>query len=290
MGRTPREMSRPATSSRAGFMEAQGAGNQILVSASLAIKMGLPIYGIIAHVCTATDKEGRSLPAPGQGILTTAREITSPTSLEPMLLNFAYRQQQIQAQSAIIDKQLHEAIQKAKEVCKSDTLSYDLHVNELRSDSQRKLKALIRYYGHEFYHKDPRISPLKGALSVYNLTVDDIGVVSFHGTGTKANDLNESQILQTKMAHLGREPGHVCPGVFQKYLTGHPKAAAGSFMLNGILQILQYNIIPGNRNADNIDAAFENFDYILYPSRTLYPAHKIRAALLQCFGFGLFTR
>jgi 3-oxoacyl-(acyl-carrier-protein) synthase len=46
----------------------------------------------------------------------------------------------------------------------------------------------------------------------------------------------------------------------------------------------------GNRNADNIDAAFENFDYILYPSRTLYPAHKIRAALLQCFGFGLFTR
>jgi fatty acid synthase subunit alpha len=157
-------------------------------------------------------------------------------------------------------------LQKAKEVCKSDTLSYDLHVNELRSDSQRKLKALIRYYGHEFYHKDPRISPLKGlcsgwwlpahylhcalfpagALSVYNLTVDDIGVVSFHGTGTKANDLNESQILQTKMAHLGREPGHVCPGVFQKYLTGHPKAAAGSFMLNGILQILQYNIIPGN--------------------------------------------
>ncbi|KAJ1909020.1 fatty acid synthase alpha subunit Lsd1, partial [Mycoemilia scoparia] len=59
-GRTPREMSRPATTTRAGFMEAHGSGHVVLMSASTAIEMGVPIYGIIALTNTATDKEGRS--------------------------------------------------------------------------------------------------------------------------------------------------------------------------------------------------------------------------------------
>jgi len=88
-GREPREMCRPATDTRGGFMESQGAGCQILSTADLAIKMGLPIYGIIAHVGTAMDKEGRSVPAPGQGILTTARE--SPFSYPPPILDVEYR-------------------------------------------------------------------------------------------------------------------------------------------------------------------------------------------------------
>ncbi len=37
------------------------------MAADLAIAMGVPIYGIVAHVATATDKEGRSVPAPGKG-------------------------------------------------------------------------------------------------------------------------------------------------------------------------------------------------------------------------------
>jgi fatty acid synthase subunit alpha len=47
-GRDPREMSRPATSTRRGFVEAEGAGIQLITSASLALEMGLPIHGIIA--------------------------------------------------------------------------------------------------------------------------------------------------------------------------------------------------------------------------------------------------
>lgn len=38
-GRPPAEMSRPATSTRGGFMESQGAGVEILMSADLAIKV-----------------------------------------------------------------------------------------------------------------------------------------------------------------------------------------------------------------------------------------------------------
>ena len=42
--------------------------------ARLALDMGVPIYGIVGFTATATDKIGRSVPAPGQGVLTTARE------------------------------------------------------------------------------------------------------------------------------------------------------------------------------------------------------------------------
>jgi fatty acid synthase subunit alpha, fungi type len=67
-GRTPREMSRPTTTTRNGFMESHGAGIHILMQAKLAVEMGVPIRGIIAMTSTATDKEGRSVPAPGRGI------------------------------------------------------------------------------------------------------------------------------------------------------------------------------------------------------------------------------
>jgi fatty acid synthase subunit beta len=49
-------------------MESHGAGIHILMQAKLAIEMGVPIRGIIAMTSTATDKEGRSVPAPGRGI------------------------------------------------------------------------------------------------------------------------------------------------------------------------------------------------------------------------------
>lgn len=62
-GREPNEMSRPTTSTRAGFMEAQGCGVQILMSAKTAIEMGCNIYGVVAYTATATDKAGRSVPA-----------------------------------------------------------------------------------------------------------------------------------------------------------------------------------------------------------------------------------
>lgn len=38
-GRSPAEMSRLATTTRSGFIEAQGAGIQILMHAKLALKM-----------------------------------------------------------------------------------------------------------------------------------------------------------------------------------------------------------------------------------------------------------
>ena len=63
-GRTAAEMSRPATTTRSGFVESEGCGIQLLTTAKLAFEMGLPIHGVIAMTRTASDKAGRSLPAP----------------------------------------------------------------------------------------------------------------------------------------------------------------------------------------------------------------------------------
>jgi fatty acid synthase subunit beta len=87
------------------------------------------------------------------------------------------------------------------------------------------------------------------------------------------------------MQHLGRSKGHPIPSIFQKYLTGHPKGAAAAWMLNGALQVLETGIIPGNRNADNIAAELREFDYILYPSRSIH-TDGVKAGLLKSFGFG----
>ena len=47
-GRMP-EMSRPTAKTRAGFVESQGSGVQIICNAEVAVKMGLPIYGVIGE-------------------------------------------------------------------------------------------------------------------------------------------------------------------------------------------------------------------------------------------------
>ncbi|KXN65985.1 thiolase-like protein, partial [Conidiobolus coronatus NRRL 28638] len=294
-GRTPSEMSRPATTSRAGFMESQGSGIQILMSAKVAIEMGVPVYSIVALTNTATDKEGRSVPAPGQGILTTARE--APTSITSPLLNINYRSRQLAKSRREIKRWVEEEFEELKEeveLLKSEgQLStpelekefLDSRTSHISKEAERKEKAALNTYGNQFYVQDPTISPIRGALASFGLTVDDIGVASFHGTSTKANDKNESDVVDKQFRHLGRKKGNTCPSVFQKYLTGHPKGAAAAWMLNGAIQMLNTGIIPGNRNADNIDLVLKKFEYVLYLSKTIQ-TDGIKAALVKSFGFG----
>eukprot|EP01113_Clastostelium_recurvatum_P021328 TRINITY_DN2525_c0_g1_i1.p1 TRINITY_DN2525_c0_g1~~TRINITY_DN2525_c0_g1_i1.p1 ORF type:complete len:1737 (+),score=426.62 TRINITY_DN2525_c0_g1_i1:1-5211(+) len=290
MGREPGEMSRPTTSTRAGFMESQGAGTQVLASADIAIKMGLPILGIVALANTATDKEGRSIPAPGKGILTTARESHSTKTANPML-DVAYRRRQLARE------QDHIARWKKEEIDYFNTL-----IEEQRTDpeavatirdkiefveqqAERRRKASLSVWGSDFFANDPSIAPLRGALAVYGLTPDDLGVASFHGTSTKANDFNESDVLHSQLSHLGRTKGNPVLSVFQKWLTGHPKGAAAAWMLNGVVQSILSGLVPGNRNADNIDPKMKQFTHIVYNSRTIHTS-GIKAGILKSFGFG----
>lgn len=44
-------------------------------------------------------------------------------------------------------------------------------------------------------------------------------------------------------------------------------------------------IVPGNRNADNVDEDLKRFENIVFPSKSLHTG-LIKAALLKSFGFG----
>jgi fatty acid synthase subunit alpha len=117
------------------------------------------------------------------------------------------------------------------------------------------------------------------------LTIDDLDIASFHGTSTVANDKNESSVICQQLKHLGRKKGNAVMGIFQKYLTGHPKGAAGAWMMNGCLQVLNTGLVPGNRNADNVDQVMEQFDYIVYPSKSIQ-TDGVKAFSVTSFGFG----
>merc|ERR1712070_1078338 len=61
--------------------------------------------------------------------------------------------------------------------------------------------------------------------------------------------------------------------------------AAGAWMFNGCLQVLNSGLVPGNRNADNVDKVMEKFDYIVYPSQSIQ-TDGIKAFSVTSFGFG----
>jgi hypothetical protein len=58
------------------------------------------------------------------------------------------------------------------------------------------------------------------ALAVWNLTSDDLGVVSIHGTSTQANEKNEPLVYNDVFTNIGRTPGNAVPVIAQKNLTG----------------------------------------------------------------------
>lgn len=295
-GRLPKEMSRPTAETRAGFVESQGCGVQILCNAETAFEMGLPIYAVIAGSSMAADKISRSVPAPGQGVLTFARE--SETAHESPLLNVQWRKACLQAELSRFTKP--NAPPPMKYTPLSDGLltppasrtqsGEELHLKTYlpphceQTIPTPQLKALKRYWGNEFRQQDTNISPMRASLAVWGLTVDDISVVSMHGTSTKANDKNESQVINTQMRHLRRGSGPLL-AICQKSVTGHPKAPAASWMLNGCLQALSTGLVPGNRNADNVDPALQQFEHLVYPTSPIQTA-GIDAFLLNSFGFG----
>ena len=106
-----------------------------------------------------------------------------------------------------------------------------------------------------------------------------------HGTSTIANDTNESNVIDKQMRHLGRLKGNLVIGIFQKSLTGYPKGGVGAWMLNGTLQALNTSILPGNRDADNIDSVLRKYETIVYLNKTI-KVDSLKAFLVTSFGFG----
>ncbi|KAF2823884.1 thiolase-like protein [Ophiobolus disseminans] len=292
-GRQPQEMSRPATSTRSGFVESEGCGIQLLTTASLALEMGLPIHGIVALTRTACDGVGRSLPAPGCGTINFSG--TSKANFDSPLLNMSYRKRQIERymlqikenEEADIARLTEEIIAYKTGPASMDVETYRQHrLKAIHSEGAKQRSDVLNRYGNDFWKRESTISPMQGALAVWGLTADDISVVSCHGTSTVKNELNECAVIQEQMDQLKRNKGNPLLAVFQKHLTGHPKGAAAAWMLNGALQIMDSGLIPGNRNADNIDSALEEFDHIVFPNETIHSSQDVKAVIVSAFGFG----
>ena len=148
----------------------------------------------------------------------TAREKASKHASP--LLDLSYRREQLKQELASIHewqeretkRLLSSRMQVAregesaeKEMPNQDEDEIGQLIGMLEQQAQRKAKAAYSVWGGAFFVGNPEISPLRGALAVWGLHPDDIAVASMHGTGTHANDINESYILQKQLAHLGKQ-------------------------------------------------------------------------------------
>ncbi|KNZ81816.1 Fatty acid synthase subunit alpha [Termitomyces sp. J132] len=290
MGREPTEMSRPATSSRAGFMEAQGTGVHILMNAKTALELGAPIRGVLAFTSTSTDKAGRSVPAPGRGALTVAREVASKHPLP--ILDVAYRSRQLAFRRTQISQWLtHEHAELQEELTfrrsQGETIDeeyFATRVAHIEKEASQQEKDALAMYGM-LEGSDPRIAPLRRALAIWGLTADDIGVLSIHGTSTNANEENETKIWNDIFKTISRTPGNAVPIMAQKSLLGHAKGGSAAWQMSGLLQTVITGIVPGNRNSDNIDSHFQDRTFLVFPSRSIH-TDGIRAGVMSSFGFG----
>ncbi|KAI1746871.1 hypothetical protein F4782DRAFT_543929 [Xylaria castorea] len=236
-GREPHEMSRPFTSTRGGFAFGDGVGIQVVCTAALALEMGLPIYGVVAMTYMAGDKLGRSVPAPGRGLLTAAKQ-SSAVAVPSILLDPSLRAQRIRSSLA--------------------------HADRRAEEDEAAKKAILRTLAHSYWVGHPGISPIAGALSVFGLGVDDITFASLHGTGTRLNDVNECATLDQQMHHLGRHAGNPLFTIAQKPC-----------------------LIPGNRNADDIDGELEAFDRLLLANENIaVRPEDMKAFSVTSFGIG----
>ena len=139
-----------------------------------------------------SDKAGRSVPAPGKGALTVAREV--PSSHPLPILDVAYRSRQLAFRRKQISQwlshehsQLHEELETRRahgELIDQDYFSF--RVADVEKEAVRQEKDALAMYGM-LEGTDPRIAPLRRALAIWGLTADDIGVLSIHGTSTNAN-------------------------------------------------------------------------------------------------------
>ncbi|KAJ1727686.1 fatty acid synthase alpha subunit Lsd1, partial [Coemansia biformis] len=151
-GRTPREMSRPTTSTRTGFVEAQGAGVMVLMSASAALEFGAPVYAVLAYSGTATDKQGHSLPAPGMGVLTSARQ--APGAKPSRALDMAYRKRQIRRAMRDADAWAAEERELASdEAASPDDLAQHLALIDAKLADMRG--EALNTWGQDFWRRLP---------------------------------------------------------------------------------------------------------------------------------------
>ena len=265
-GIEPRHMSRGSDARRRGFVEAHGAGVQVLCRASLALKLGLPVYGVLAFAGSSGDGLQKSVPAPGQGALSFAAERRAP------------EERRDSGACGLVERRA-ELDRLEQERARLAAVVGEESATRMLADARRRL-------GHAFYEGRDDVSPLRGALAVLGLGANDVAVVSKHDSSTQANDENEARLHETVMSALGRDEDRPLWVISQKALTGHPKGAAASWQVNGLLQAMASSTIPPNASLDEVSDEMRAFPRLVWTDRPVQLERPILAGFVTTLGFG----
>ncbi len=121
------------------------------------------------------------------------------------------------------------------------------------------------------------LSAMTSALKDARIAPGDVDYVNAHGTGTRANDVSETQALKT----LFRDHAYEMAVSSTKSMHGHALGAAGGLELIATIMALQENLAPPTMNFTEAGEGCD-LDYVPNASRAM----NIEVALSNSFAFG----
>ena len=118
---------------------------------------------------------------------------------------------------------------------------------------------------------------MRMALDSAGATIDDLGYINAHGTGTSLNDQSETRAIK---AAFGEKAYHV-PVSSTKSMTGHMMGATGALEAIFCTQVVREGILPPTIHYQTPDPECD-LDYIPNQAREKH----VNLAISNAFGFG----
>lgn len=118
---------------------------------------------------------------------------------------------------------------------------------------------------------------IRMALASAKASIDDVGYINAHGTGTLLNDQSETRAIKVAFG----EKAYEIPISSTKSMTGHMMGATGALEVIFCVQAVQEGILPPTIHYETPDPECD-LDYIPNKARE----KKIDLAISNAFGFG----
>jgi beta-ketoacyl-acyl-carrier-protein synthase II len=118
---------------------------------------------------------------------------------------------------------------------------------------------------------------MRMALASAHATIDDLGYINAHGTGTTLNDQSETRAIKAAFG----EKAYQVPVSSTKSMTGHMMGATGALEAIFCVQAVREGILPPTIHYETPDPECD-LDYIPNEARE----KKIDLAISNAFGFG----
>jgi len=136
--------------------------------------------------------------------------------------------------------------------------------------------------------KEGQIKCLKRAYEDAGTTINTVGLIEAHGTGTKVGDATEISALHETIG--AQEGGSIAIGTVKSQI-GHTKAAAGAAGLIKAALSLHHKILPPTININKPAESFTGKEQRLYINNQARPwllnnGADVRRAGISSFGFG----